>query len=112
MQLTHSSKGAWFFNRCILFNRCNEKDWFSQNLKYFKRVNLYPLHLVSPTTTKSRKMEMYSRFYDEFHHAGEFNLPFDRTFLSTPQFEELTDRLHVVAAEKYRDSWVGLVLRV
>ena len=63
--------------------------------------------LVSPTIPKARKMEMYARFYEEFNHAGEFNLPFDRTFLSTPQFKELTDRLHVVAAKKYRDSWQG-----
>jgi len=50
---------------------------------------------------------MYTRFFDEFAHAGEFNIPFDRTFLATPAFAQLTDRLHRAAAEKYRDSWVA-----
>jgi len=53
-------------------------------------------------------MEIYERFFDEFAHAGEFNIPFDRLFLTTPAFAELSDRLHVAASERYRDSWRGL----
>ena len=63
--------------------------------------------MVAPTVTKSEKLETYRRFYDEFSHAGELNVPFDRTFLEHPAFEDLTDRLHEDAAKKYRDSWVA-----
>ena len=63
--------------------------------------------LVSPTKPKSEKMAIYARFYDEFRHAGEFNVPFDRAFLEHPEFEALTDRLHVDSAIRFRDSWVA-----
>ena len=63
--------------------------------------------LVSPIVTPEEKMATYSRFYNEFRHAGEFNIPFDGEFLSDVRFKELTDRLHVEAALKYRDSWVA-----
>ena len=63
--------------------------------------------LVSPTKPKSEKMAIYARFYDEFRHAGEFNVPFDRAFLAHPEFEALTDRLHVDSAIRFRDSWVA-----
>ena len=49
----------------------------------------------------------YRRFFDEFQHAGEFDVPFDREFLHTAAFEELTDRLHVDSAKRFRDSWVA-----
>ena len=63
--------------------------------------------LVSPTLPKSEKMATYRRFFDEFQHAGEFDVPFDREFLHTAAFEELTDRLHVDSAKRFRDSWVA-----
>ena len=63
--------------------------------------------LVSPIVTPEEKMATYSRFYNEFRHAGEFNIPFDGEFLKDVRFKELTDRLHVEAALKYRDSWVA-----
>lgn len=61
--------------------------------------------IVSPTHPK--QAEIYHRFYDEFHAAGEFNIPVDGTFVKSPPFIELTTRLHRVACEAYRDSWIA-----
>jgi len=61
--------------------------------------------IVSPTHPK--QAEIYHRFYDEFHAAGEFNIPVDGTFVKSTPFIELTTRLHRVACEAYRDSWIA-----
>jgi len=63
--------------------------------------------LVSPVASKATKLATYRRFFDEFHHAGEFNVPFDAAFMEEAAFERLTDRLHVAAATRFRDSWVA-----
>ena len=63
--------------------------------------------LVSPVVPKATKLAIYRRFFDEFHHAGEFNVPFDAAFMEEAAFERLTDRLHVAAATRFRDSWVA-----
>ena len=63
--------------------------------------------LVSPVVPKTTKLAVYRRFFDEFHHAGEFNVPFDAAFMEEAAFERLTDRLHVAAATRFRDSWVA-----
>jgi hypothetical protein len=63
--------------------------------------------LVGSTLRKQEKIETYKRFHEQFAHAGEFNVPFDREFMDTKQFGELTDRLHTQAQEKFRDSWVA-----
>ena len=105
-----NSTDTSYFQRLLPFPRI----FLRRDAIHFKDYDHTPIGfgiavfcLVSPQVPKSRKIEMYTRFYDEFHHAGEFNVPFDRTFLTTPQFKELTDRLHVVAAERHRDSWVA-----
>lgn len=63
--------------------------------------------LVGSTAPKSEKMDIYKRFHENFAHAGEFNVPFDRDFMESCEFERLTDRLHISAAVKFRDSWVA-----
>ena len=61
--------------------------------------------IVSPTHPK--QAEIYARFHDEFHAAGEFNIPVDGAFVKSPPFIELTTRLHRRACESYRDSWIA-----
>ena len=61
--------------------------------------------IVSPT--HPQQADIYSRFHDEFHAAGEFNIPVDGHFVKSPPFIELTTRLHRVACEDYRDSWIA-----
>ena len=61
--------------------------------------------IVSPT--HPQQADIYSRFHDEFHAAGEFNIPVDGKFVKSPPFIELTTRLHRVACEDYRDSWIA-----
>ena len=63
--------------------------------------------LVSPVASKATKLATYRRFFNEFQHAGEFNVPFDEAFMEEAAFERLTDRLHVAAATRFRDSWVA-----
>ena len=63
--------------------------------------------LVSPVASKATKLATYRRFFNEFQHAGEFNVPFDEAFMEEAAFEQLTDRLHVAAATRFRDSWVA-----
>jgi hypothetical protein len=46
--------------------------------------------LVGSTLKKEEKIETYKRFHEQFAHAGEFNVPFDREFMDTQQFGELT----------------------
>ena len=61
--------------------------------------------IVSPTHPK--QAEIYGRFHDEFHAAGEFNIPVDGAFVKSSPFIELTTRLHLRACETYRDSWIA-----
>jgi len=61
--------------------------------------------IISPTHPK--QAEIYARFHDEFHAAGEFNIPVDGAFVKSPPFIELTTRLHRRACESYRDSWIA-----
>lgn len=50
--------------------------------------------------------QLYERFYDAFAQYGEPNIPVDKTFLQSPHFFELLERLRSYAQQHHRDHWV------
>jgi len=103
-----NSTDTSYFQRLLPFPRVHLRRTAVQ----FKDYNNTPIGfgicvfcIVSPTHCRQR--EMYQRFFDEFHSAGEFNIPVDAEFAKSQPFIDLTTRLHRTACEAYRDSWIA-----
>jgi hypothetical protein len=103
-----NSTDTSYFQRLLPFPRIHLK----RSAVQFKDYERCPIGfgicvfcIVSPT--HPQQAEIYSRFYDEFHKSGEFNIPVDEKFVKSAPFIELTTRLHRVACESYRDSWIA-----
>ena len=103
-----NSTDTSYFQRLLPFPRIHLK----RSAVQFKDYERCPIGfgicvfcIVSPT--HPQQAEIYSRFYDEFHSSGEFNIPVDEKFVKSGPFIELTTRLHRVACESYRDSWIA-----
>jgi len=98
----------------------------STDTAYFQRLTPYPRVLLRKSSVqfkdyegtpigfgivvfcmaKNKCQDIYTRFYDVFAEHGEFNMPVDRTFMASPEFEGLLDRLKLVSSEQQRDNWI------